>query len=195
MKGTHPIAGETTMRKTNQADIARKIESALNGDTSAKTIRRVRELLGKLTIAQIHDIKRQHHAKASGRTKAELIGKVAERIVKEQTIPVSAPQAEKPCIYTVMGIKKDIAPESNLRVSETRYIEMLLTAINNVTNTFQPICRTWAELEHHWSHIRSIIRNESFAHDYGTMSEKDVRKLVKKLRGIYYIPATRYQAV
>jgi hypothetical protein len=62
------------------AQINADVERALNGDRSAKSAKELAESLRELTVKQLRDIKLKYNLKASGRTKQELVDKLALRM-------------------------------------------------------------------------------------------------------------------
>jgi hypothetical protein len=62
------------------AQIHADVQSALKGERSAKSAKQLAESLSTLTVKQLRDIKLKYELKASGRTKQELVDKIAKRL-------------------------------------------------------------------------------------------------------------------
>jgi RNA polymerase sigma-70 factor (ECF subfamily) len=76
------IAGRFTVRNTAQAveTICGQISTELKQNRDGQSVGRLVAILERLTVVQLHDLKRSHNMKASGRTKAELVAKLATRL-------------------------------------------------------------------------------------------------------------------
>lgn len=74
--------GRFTVRNTQQAveTICGQISTELKQNRDGQSVGRLVAMLERLTVVQLHDLKRSHSMKASGRTKAELVSKLAARL-------------------------------------------------------------------------------------------------------------------
>lgn len=62
------------------AEIHSQVESALKGERTPKSAKALADSLSSLTVKQLHELKTKYQMKASGRTKTELIAKLAKRL-------------------------------------------------------------------------------------------------------------------
>lgn len=62
------------------AEIHANVESALNGEKTSKSANELTDMLSELTVKELREIKIKYGMKASGRTKAEFVDKIAKRL-------------------------------------------------------------------------------------------------------------------
>ena len=83
-------------------DMHNNIASSLKGQKSPDSAKALASHLGNLTISQLHDLKKQYGISASGRTKQDLVSKIADRLDRgrrtpdEQMPPEEQQQPEQP---------------------------------------------------------------------------------------------------
>ena len=74
--------GRFTVKNTPDAlqTILGQVSEELKQNRDRKSAERLVAILERLTVVQLHELKRQHGMKASGRTKADLVAKLAARL-------------------------------------------------------------------------------------------------------------------
>lgn len=84
--------GRFTVKNTPDAlqTIRGQVSEELKQNRDRKSVERLVAILERLTVVQLHDLKRQQGMKASGRTKAELVQKMASRLDRGRRADFSA---------------------------------------------------------------------------------------------------------
>lgn len=156
-------------------------------------LEQVTGLLSAMTVKQIHAWKKAHGLKASAPRKAELIAKVAARYVASLPALGSAPTTKAINVYEVLGIQPEATVRCNLqqiaafeRRTGKSWLEVLIAALRNVHHRARDLTveETWNALREGelWGEtLRGVLIDESFAHDYGTMTESRLRSVVRKV--------------
>ncbi len=77
-------------------DMHNNIASSLKGQKSPDSAKALASHLGNLTISQLHDLKKQYGISASGRTKQDLVSKIADRLDRGRRTPDEQMPPEEP---------------------------------------------------------------------------------------------------
>ncbi len=183
----------------------------LSNPRTGPAVRKVRRLLGAMTLAQIHAFKRLLGLKASAPRKTLLIDKLLSRLPfaasAAATFQMAEPAGPKVCVYAAFGIedhsqeilrnRKHDLPRAIAfeRRTGCSWIEAALGVLSNLDSNLRGLSAEarWEMLTQGkvWHTIAPLLASEGFRHDFGSMTLVQLQRIVKVMQDMPFPVGTR----